>query len=174
MPHLIVPLSKSSWREGRIGPVEWQDWYRGFVRAACFARILPDSRIVVISDVRVAGGAHEHERYRFAAAREGVPPETMVYVRATHETIEQIAIAARMAKEQGAKLIIVSTWLHYPRVRWLARGVPAKHYAAFGIPRPYEAVTDIVMTFAMPVIDLLGLRPWFQRKTRERRQRGKL
>jgi hypothetical protein len=110
--------------------------------------------------------------YLSTLRRLGVNDKDIIVIEKTHETVEQIEIVTEYAKENNAKLIIISTFLHYLRVRWLCRGFVVEHHGAFGIPRPREAVTDIILTLIFPVIDLIGKKKWFSEKVGMRRVKG--
>lgn len=174
MEHLILPLTKSSWRSGRIGPVEMQDWYIALKKAKELLVVCScNSKILVLSDFQAAGCEHEVDCSLWALHQLGVSDEDILVVREARETIEQLAIAQHIARERGAKLVIISTGLHYPRVRWLARGVGGEHYFVVGIPRPRELLTDFVLMFLFPVLDCVGARDWFLSKVKKRRLSGK-
>ena len=173
MEYLILPLTKGPHTTGRVGAIDKQDWFNGLVKAKELLAQFPNSKILVLSNVQVAGEVHEAELYYWALKQIGVYDRDILIVRKAQETIEQIAIAREVAKKEGARLVVISTWLHYPRVRWLMSGMGAEHHVAFGIPRPREAVTDIVLTFLFPLLDLFGKREWFMQKVNERRLSGK-
>ena len=169
--YLIFPLTKSP-HSGRIGSKEGQDWYRGLVIARNMQRDI-GGRILVLSNVQIAGEEHEADLYAEALKELGVKDEYIVVVKEAQETVEQIKIAKEIADRADEKLIVISAFLHYPRVRYLCRGLGVAHRIVFGIPRPREAVTDIILTFLFPVIDLLGLREKFLEKVQNRRIGGK-
>ncbi|MBI2474670.1 MAG: hypothetical protein HYV68_03135 [Candidatus Taylorbacteria bacterium] len=163
--YMILPLTKSAWEKGRVGPERWQDWYRGLIKALRIQDNLSPSRIVILSAVQEKGQPSEAENYCRVLERLEIGEDRYEVVRVGHDTISQMTWALREAKEKGEQLIVISTWLHYPRVRYLFRGKGAGHFAVFGIPRPYEAVTDIAMWLAMPIIDLLGQRERFSERS---------
>ncbi|HWB33881.1 MAG TPA: ElyC/SanA/YdcF family protein [Candidatus Paceibacterota bacterium] len=172
-PCLIVPLTKSPHATGRYGPRAWQDWYRGLLKARNILSASPDSCILVISAVHITGEKSEEELYVKALEELGVKRGKLVVIRKAQETIEQIRIAVDMGRSLGLQPVFISTWLHYPRVRWLCRGMQARHVVAWGIPRPREAITDVVLAFLFPVIDLAGKREWFLNRVTKRRMMGK-
>ncbi|MGC9602345.1 MAG: ElyC/SanA/YdcF family protein [Minisyncoccia bacterium] len=173
---LIIPLTKSPHFTGRYGPVEWQDWYRGLVKAKTLLELYKaqgvPAKILVLSAVQVTSEKSEVEIYTWALKKLGVDDGDIMVINKTQETIEQTEMVAMFIKK-GIQVVIISTWLHYLRVRWLCRGLKAKHYIVWGIPRPREAITDIMLTVLFPPIDLCGGREWFLKKTRERRLAGK-
>ena len=146
--YFIIPVTKSPHKGGRVGSVYLQDWYQGVKKAVGLLKKIPNSKILIVSDVHIDGEEHEADIYVRALRGLGVRGEDMIVVKDCYETIGQIDIIKRMAKEHKARLIFVSTFMHYPRVRWLTTGMKAKHYVAFGIPRPREAVTDVSPTSA--------------------------
>ncbi len=170
--YLILPLTKSPHQTGRIGPREKQDWHRGLVKAKDLQE-KTGGKILVISNVHIAGERHEADLYDMALRELDVSDENIMIVRKAQETIEQIEIAQRISDDLEKDLIIISTFLHYLRVRWLCLGQKFDHCIAFGIPRPKEAVTDIILIFIFPFLDLVGLRNWFLEKITKRRVSGK-
>lgn len=168
--NLIVPITKSPHIKGRIGPVELQDWYQGINKAVLLFSRLPNSKILVISNVHISGEEHEADIYQRVLNEKSVEDKDLIIRKECFETIAQIDAIKKIAEEQNYKLVFVSTFLHFPRVWWLARGMNVAHYIAFGIPRPREALTDIVLTFLFPIIDIFGGRIWFQEKVIARRK----
>jgi hypothetical protein len=131
------------------------------------------SIVYIISNLQVEGYEHEADTYVSALWELGVPPNRYVVIREGLETIEQLHCANELA--WGNKLVVVSTMLHYPRVRWICwwDGIKAEHHVAWGIPRPAEALRDIAQWILFPLIDVLGLRDPFKTWTRGRRKAGK-
>jgi len=181
-PLLIVPVTKGPHPTGRIGPQHLQDWWRGLViarRLLNLARKEREVMIYIVSDVQVAGEDHEVDLYIEALLSMGdYKTMELSCVRKCQETICQINHVLEYAERNNAEVIFVSTWLHYPRVRWLtwranaSMNVKCWHKVVFGIPRPKEALTDFVLIFLFPVIDLMGKREWFLRKIERRRLSG--
>lgn len=171
-PFILLPLTKGPCAKGRVGPREWQDWYRGLVMTRKLLSRYPNSLVLILSNLQVEGERHEADIYCEAAIELGIPH--FVAIHETYETMGQLEYALEMAKEEGHTLVVISTWLHFPRVWWLCRGHEVKHHVAWGIPRPSLALADIILTFAMPVIDLLGRREWFKKRLEKRRTSGKL
>jgi hypothetical protein len=173
---LLLPLTKSAWPKGRLGP-EWaQDWYRGLVKAVSLRKRYQPSHILIASAFRPNGQISEVENYSRVLRQFGLAPEKdFDVVRQGHETTGQIDFAIQEAKRNGRRLVVVATWLHYPRVCYLVRG---RHdvivHGAFGLPRPYEAVTDIALWFLFPILCRLGLRERLLAMVMERRQAGRL
>lgn len=174
---LIVPLSKSPHPQGRIGPIMLQDWFQGLRRAVLIARLLPKTEILVLSNLKVSGQPHEADVYTEALTKLGAI--NIRVIRECYETIEQINRSFELAVEEKKDLMFISTFLHYLRVQWLIwrhpknMRVSVKHCAVFGIPRPREALTDIILAFLFPFIDLFGVRRWFLKVVNQRRLSGK-
>lgn len=175
---IVLPLSKSPFPRGRVGPETWQDWYRGAVRANKFAISTPNSEVLILSNMTY-DGVSEVGKYIWAFNQIDIKTPLRV-IRECTETIGQINFLFKYAKSEGKDIIIVSTFLHYLRVQWLiwqnplSRKVRYKHYAAWGIPRPREAVTDIILIFLFPLLDIFGLRDRFLRAVHQHRALGKL
>lgn len=170
---LIIPLTK--WPFGfRIGPRKWQDWYRSLVKAVELAKANRGSTILVLSNVHIEGGQHEADTY--AKVLQELGCEDFEVIKRGQETIGQIEIIRELVKERPDvnELILISSFLHHFRVRWLARGLKATHITTCGLPIPSNAFVDIVLTILFPLIDLCGKREWFKKMADERRASGKL
>ncbi len=167
---IVVLLPKSPRpRRGRVGPEEWQDWYRGCVRAVALASE-QDAPILVPSAFKIGDGISEAGFYRIVLKKTGAAD-----VEAVDEGLETIGqLEAVFKAATGKKLIVVSSILHFPRVWWLCRGKGAQHSVIWGIPRPSEAITDLVLAFIFPFIDVFGLKDEFQKRSVRRRETGKI
>jgi hypothetical protein len=174
MKYIIWPVAKNP-ATGRIGPKKFQDWYRGCVKAVKIEKKLlanGDSvKIAVVSAVHIKDKPAEAD-FIFSALEELGAKNIHIDLK-SYETIGELEAVQEIAIKENAELIIISTFGHYLRVRWLARKISAKHFVAFGIPRPKELITDIILTFLFPIIDLLGKRDWFRKKVESRRENGK-
>lgn len=175
MKTLIVPLTKSPNKNGRYGDVYKQDWYRGIKKAKDLALLLPFSSICFLSNF-ACDKQSEMEIYCNAASDIGISETLLRKIPYGYETIGQVEYAGELAKQENAKIIFISTLSHFPRVWWICKraGITAQHKIVFGIPRPMEIITDIVLIFLYPVIDLLGKKSWFQNKLIQHRKEGKL
>lgn len=170
---LIFPVPKSPHTAGRIGPTRCQDWYRAVVRSVALAEASSSPAFLIVTAFYAAHENREAIIYG-NAIRALVPNAHILVIPQGLETVEQIEVALAFAKQTRQSIYLVSTLLHFPRVWWLARGNSARHRVVVGIPRPREAVTDIVLAFLFPLLDLAGLRQWFLYRARRRRQRGKI
>lgn len=173
--YLILPLTKSPHPSGRIGQTETQDWYRGLLKAKSFSKKY-QAKILVISNVHIATERHEVEIYVDALKALGIKEPDMVVIKEAQETIGQLEIAAGIAEKERKTLLIISTFLHFLRVWWLCRvykNIKIRHSIAFGMPRPQEAITDILLTFLFPFFDVVGRRQWFVEKVIKQREKGK-
>ena len=182
MKRLIIPLTKSPHPQGRIGIRRRQDWYRALVKAVKLSVKL-DAGILLLTNNKVANA--EPETHYYSEALEEFECERCTYweelagkryivVRECQETISQVERSIEIAKEHCLGPVFVSTFMHYLRVRWLARAWKADHYSAFGIPRPREALSDLILIFLFPIVDGLGWRRHFQERIQARREQGKL
>lgn len=168
----LLPLTKGPAAKGRIGPREWQDWYRSLVLTKKLMPRYQPCSVAILSNFQVAG--EMHEVYFYLEALEELSIPDVVVIREAYETMGQLEYAFEMARRERVNLVVISTWLHFPRVWWLCRGMGVKHHVAWGIPRPSLAAADIFLTFALPALDLLGLRKWFKKRLERRRTSGKL
>ncbi|GEM_PF-1076203 len=175
--YLLLPLTKGPCAKGRIGPNVLQDWWGSMVLTQRLQRKYGWGQygpppVLILSNLQVAGERHEADIYIEAAEELGIT--NLVVVREAYETMGQLEYALELARRERLKLVVISTWLHFPRVWWLCRGRNVKHHIAGGIPRPSLAVADIILTFAFPILDILGLRGWFRQRLERRRVKGNL
>ncbi len=138
MQGTIILALCSPYSSGRVGPESLQDWYRGAVLANSFAVCTPNSELLILSNVTRDGVS---EASKYLAAYNQIDLKTPLRViREGTRTVDQIDYLFKYAKKEWKDVIIVSTFLHYPRVQWfiwrnpLSRIVLYKHYAAWGIP----------------------------------------
>ncbi|HQA95775.1 MAG TPA: hypothetical protein PLN18_00180 [Candidatus Colwellbacteria bacterium] len=180
----VLPLTKSPHRRGRLGSRESQDWYasvrqisRVFDRLTCKRHRIPEKDIVLICDFQEASDQAEADLYAVAMEEFGIYNPRII--RDGLETIRQVDVAFDLAAFEGKRIIFFGTWFHYLRILWIIRRhpkskeVPWELRGAFGIPRPKEAVTDIILTLVFPILDLFGLRSWFVELTNRRRAEGR-
>lgn len=167
--YLIVPIVKSpNMDSGRFGPIHLQDWHAGLMTAIKLHRKYEFSEIAVITDFS-NGGLHEADIYNNILKENKIT--THKIYREGLETISQVEAAKRIANELGFELILVSTFLHFPRVKYYA-GKNVTHVSAWGIPRLKEILRDISMIFLAPIIRISGLEKRFVDKVTNRRSKG--
>lgn len=135
---IVLALSRPH-PSGRVGQEVWQDWYRGAVLANSFAVRIPNSELLVLSNMTHDGVS---DGYKYLCVFNQIDLKTPLrIIREGKETVEQIEYLFKYAKKEWKDIIIVSTFLNYLRVQWLiwrnplSRQVRYKHYAAWGIPR---------------------------------------
>ncbi len=176
---IIYPVPKSPHRLGRVGKREFQDWYQSVIAAKM---LLEQSRsaqvhakVLLLTATNIAGQKPEIEIYLDALKELGVEDDDTLVVRKGFETIGHLEAAMEVARKHKARLVVISTLLHSPRVRWLCRrNKEVHHRTVIGIPRPKEAVTDLVLSVLFPLIDICGGRAWFLGKVGARRTHGRL
>lgn len=169
---LICILAKSAIpRKGRYGPDHLQDWYGECVKAC---RLMTSEGKIFISTAFECNGQSEAEVYENTLKEMGIKENQMEICCQGVETTEQLEAIYMVAAREKEVPVIISTFLHFPRVWWLTRGKKVEHRVAFGIPRPWEAVTDLGLTIAYPLIDVLGLKNKFLAYTKTRRKKGKI
>lgn len=177
---VVVVVTKSPQEDGgRIGPMKWQDWYRQATEAALLAKEDKATLIVVVSALKIGDCPDECSLYERELLAHGAPPDQISLVRDAYETIGQLEVYKELLATiyKDASVIVLSTFLHAPRVEYLWRrlGLPSyeAHIRVWGVPRPSEACKDFVGTFLIRI-------PWLwkrieekvRRRTIERRQRG--
>ncbi len=165
-------LAKSPHMNGRIGPKDMQDWRRILERAVALAREVPDAKFLVVTAFQATGEESEACTYIRELA-ELAPDVPVVWIDKGYETVEQIEAIRRHALDRpNEAFVIISTFLQYPRVRWLAWGMRVRHSWTLGIPRLSEVPRDVLLIFAMPIIDLCGQRARYLRWLKARRRQG--
>lgn len=182
----IVPIMKSPcempgqkwWRGGRIGPKEKQDWYLGLLSAVrLFKAEESDEAVICVASENRFHGLLETDVYVDALRELGVPLKSIEVYAEGRETIGQIAAVMKRCKPLTDTVVLIASLLHWPRCCYLMGDYSPKNHKCIpcsGLPRPSEAVTDIVLNGLFPIIDLLGGREWFLRKTTQRRAAGVL
>jgi hypothetical protein len=177
--YLLIPLIRNPYY--RIGSEKWQDYYRQIQKTANIARGLKnkgaEAMIVLLSNFQPKGKPSEIQIYQ--SVFEKLAPElNIVAYRETNSTLEQVERSFELKKEMGAELIFISTWMHYLRVRYMARGKPAQHYAVFGMPQPAFAIIDpICIVFGIilePIADFFGIGKFFREFIIREREKGKI
>lgn len=167
----IIPKSPLP-EEGRIGKPEERDWYNTCEVAEGLSRY--HQCPIFISSAFESDGVKEADYYRVTLEKMGADNVIVRYE--GMETIGHLDAIFNYAKKNNLKPIIVSTALHYPRVKFIAKryGYPCEHRKAFGIPRPSEAKTDRILNFIFPIIHYAGLEKKFVAMTTGRRKEGKI
>ena len=169
---LIVPIPKSPHMDSfRFGPVSWQDWHVGLMMAIRLNRILEGSQIAVITDFADKNGSHEADIYS-QILKDNAVNDHFIF-KEGFETVGQVEAANRIAKEKGLNLVIISTFLHRPRIGYYA-GQGVLHETAWGIPNLKEVFRDIIMIPLAPIIRNCGWEKKFVEIVTTRREKGKL
>jgi len=169
----LVPITKGPQIGGRFGPVKYQDWYRTLLLTKkLLLKKYKGAKVLVICDLHIKGTEHEGEYYRKTLLRLGVGDGDIILIRRGLATMEQIEMVVDFAKQQNAKLVFVSTFLHYPQILYLMRGREAEHHWVVGIPAAIQALADIVMMFAVPFADAIGRREDLKAFIKKRRDAG--
>ncbi len=180
MKTVILVLTKGPHRT-RFGPEHWWDWKRQCRLAVELYRKYPDAVVLLPSAVHITGHKSEIELYREEFKRDGLLESTknpdgrnaLVLEPVEQETVGQIKRGYQFADTLGMRLVVVSTWCHYLRVRYLCRGMGVTHKIAWGIPNPVEAVTDCILAVVFPLLDLFGAGKRFQKWAIKHRESGK-
>jgi hypothetical protein len=173
MKTILALVTKSPWPQGRIGKINQQDWYQTCVLASLLHKKINNSEVIVSSAAKIKDAKQEEEYYIEAMKGLNTP---LITLRKGYETITQLEIFKEYATERSAKLILLTTWSHYPRVKWvcLRHNIKCEVKFSKGLPRPWELFTDAVIFFPYIIISLIGLEKWFVKKVTKRRQSGKL
>jgi vancomycin permeability regulator SanA len=178
---ICLPLSKSSWLEGRIGPEVYQDCYRIVKISIDLLNKNKIDKILLLSDFKSKQSTKSELEYiTEICQKHNVNHNNLHIEKYGYDTLSQIKFTLSLCKENKNDLLIVSSLLHYPRVRWIAYRVNkkykvnTKHKVALGIPRVRDAICDILLIFIYPIIDLLGYSLWFTKHMKIRRDKGYL
>lgn len=106
------------------------------MKAVEIAKENKGSTVLVLSDVRIGGGRHEADTYAEALKELGC--ELIKVVREGQETIGQVEYLKKAAgmlakKRPDVEIILISNFLHFPRVWWLALGMKVSHLSLIHI-----------------------------------------
>jgi hypothetical protein len=160
---LIYPIAKNPDPCGRMGPRDRQDWYRACQEAVAFADAAAGSQqangIRILTLSARTDPVNELEWYRKALHEIGLPLQQLTEIAECTETTCQVRLTLGIADKSDEPLYVFATWLHWPRVAWLywwynAHGVTVRVYPAFGLPRWPDALTDIILTALVPLINI--------------------
>jgi vancomycin permeability regulator SanA len=176
-----LPLSKSSWIEGRIGPEKYQDCFRLIKISIDLLNKNKIEKILLLTDFKSKQSEKSELEYiteickRFNVADNNLHIEKYGY-----DTLSQVNFALDLSNKNNSQLLIISSALHYPRVMWIAHRLNKKykvkviHKVAWGIPRPRDILFDIALIFLYPILDMLGFSEWFTKHIKIRRDKGYL
>ncbi len=157
----------------RSGPADQFDWHVQCRLAASLQRNTEDSVIYVPSAFHQTGSPSELDYYGAELRSLGVPESALILASHGLDTVEQCELATALATETGAQLIAVTCHVQRHRIRYLLRHTTVQHIIARGTPSRWLHFTHLVLTLAFPVLDLLGLRPWWKARLHHRRLAGK-
>lgn len=175
-----LPIAKSNWPEGRIGPEKLQDSYRIIKTAVGLVKNNTVDKLLIFSAFKTNRVRKiELDCMIDTCKTEKLPEDKMIVQPIGYDTISVIQYAIDMCKKDTADLLIVSSQFHHLRIRWITsridkKGVTVKHKMIWGITRPQETLTDILLIFLYPVIDLFGYSFWFTNHIKIRRDKGYL
>lgn len=160
----------------RFCPPGWADWYLQCRKAVQIQRSLIARghlcELLIVSDAKYEGWRAEPEIYKEVLQELGaehirIDPDCF-------DTISQLKKAVVIAKNEHKHLIVLATWMHFLRAKWLLRGAGAMLRVSWGVPYWRYAVMDILLTFFVPFCDLTGLRPWYLAYAKKKRDAGKV
>jgi hypothetical protein len=157
----------------RSGPADQSDWRAQCRLAAVLQRGIPHSVVYVPSAFQQAGSPSELELYKEQLRAEQVPPEGMLLDPQGLDTVGQCELALAFAGKEQARLIALSCYVHFRRVRYLLKGHPVEHVVACGEPNRGLRLTHLVLGVVFPVLDRIGLRNWWKIRVSRRRLQGR-
>jgi len=177
---IYLPLSKSSWIEGRIGPEKYQDYFLIVKKSINLLKNKSD-QILLLSDFKSKQAKNsELENMINICKSFNVNESNIIVKKYGYDTLSQIEFSLDLCKETKNDILIISSLLHYPRVRWITYRINKKynvcveHKIALGIPRVNDLVFDIILMFTYPVIDMFGYSKRFTDHMKIRRDKGYL
>jgi hypothetical protein len=175
---LCLPLSKSNWPEGRIGPNTWQDAHRVQKLGAHLVKKNQAEKLLLLSELIPRASKRTELDYVIDSCRfEKINEEFLDIRKVGYDTISQIEYAIKICEDEKSDLIIVSSQFHFPRVIWLSKrlnksNIKIKNKIAWGIPRITDVFSDIFLIFTYPIIDILGYSRHFTAYVKTRRDKG--
>lgn len=176
-----LPLSKSSWLEGRIGPEKYQDCFRLIKISIDLLNKNKVNKILLLSEFKSKQSKKSELEYIVELCKRfNVSDESLHIEKYGYDTLSQLRFTLDLCSKNNDELLILSSPLHYPRVRWTTYRLNKKykvkvsHKIAWGIPRPGDIVFDICLMFIYPVVDILGFSKWFTEHVKIRRDKGYL
>ena len=177
---IYLPLSKSSWVEGRIGPEKYQDYFLIVKKSINLLENKPD-QILLLSDFKSKQAKNsELENMINICKSFNVNESNIIVKKYGYDTLSQIGFTLDLCNKSKNDLLIVSSLSHYPRVRWITYRINKKynvcveHKMVLGIPRVNDLVFDIILMFTYPVIDMFGYSERFTNHMKIRRDKGYL
>jgi len=159
----VCPIPKSPWMKGsswikdRVGKVIYQDWYRALVKSVNLIRQYERERhevsaLVVGEFENKDIGYEDSSFYKAQLKRLEINESKIIVLKRGVETIGQLDVIQGWAELKETMVVIVCSPFHWPRIWFETRknGWIAREWA-WGIPRPYEMVTDLVLSIIYPI-----------------------
>lgn len=178
---LCLPLSKSSWPEGRIGKEESQDYFIIVKNSIDLLKNNKVDKILLLSNFKYKNAnKSELDNMIDICNKHSVDKNKLHIEEYGYDTLSQLKFTLDLCSRNKDDLLIISSFTHYPRVKWIAwrinkkYNVNVKHKIGWGIPRIHDFIYDIPLIFIYPVVDLLGLSNKFSNIIRVRRGNGHL
>lgn len=124
-------------------------------------------QVLVLSRVHVVGYLPEAD-LSIELIEEWEQKTDIRIIRECFQTRSQVDYVKELAAREGwEKVVFVCTWLHYLRVRHLARGMEAEIHGVFGMPYLRESLVNIVWTvgqFILPTRLVKGIEDFMDRR----------
>lgn len=178
---IYLPLSKSSWPEGRIGKEESQDYFKIVKLAIDLSNENKDDKILLLSNFKSKHSSiSELDCMINICKKYNVNDDKLIIEENGYDTLSQLKFTFDLCKQKNEDLIIISSLTHYPRASWICRRLNKKYKInyknkiGFGIPRFHDVLFDIPLMFLYPIIDLLGFSQNFSLTVKRRRSNGNL
>jgi len=178
---LCLPLSKSSWPEGRLGPEKYQDYFKIVKKSIDLLNQNKVNKILLLSDFKTKyANKSELENMIDICNTYNVNINKLQIEKYGYDTLSQIKFTLNLCDKEKHDLIIISSLTHYPRVKWISYRINKKykinveHRVVLGIPRLHDVLYDIPLMLIYPIIDLLGFSDEFSNLIKKRRYNGYL
>lgn len=176
-----LPLSKSSWLEGRIGPEVYQDCHRIVKISIDLLNKNKVGKILLLSDFKSKQSSMSELEYITDICKKNNVDSGKLHIeKYGYDTLSQLNFTLDLCNKNKMDVLIISSLLHYPRVRWIVYRINKKyrvnveHKVALGIPRIRDAFCDMILVFIYPIIDLCRYSEKFTNHMKIRRDKGYL
>ncbi len=176
---IYLPLSKSSWPEGRIGKEKYQDYFKIVKSSIDELNKKGLGKILLLSDFKSKKASiSELDCMINICKKQNINNDNLIIEEYGYDTLSQLKFAFNLCKQRNESLLIVSSITHYPRVFWISwrlnkkYKIDVKNKIGLGIPRLHDVLFDIPLMFIYPIIDILGFSENFSLTIKRRRNSG--
>ena len=176
---ICLPLSKSSWPEGRFGAEKYQDYFTIVKKSIDLLKEKKIDKILLLSNFKSKQGKKsELENMVNICILNHINENELIIEKNGYDTLSQLKFTFNLCKDRNQELIIISSLTHFPRVVWICwrlnkkYNIKYKNIISLGIPRIHDVIYDLVLMFIYPILDLWGFSENFSRTIKRRRNSG--